>query len=186
MKRFMPGLVTLAVMGVVAWAGLRRQADRDSPLGSNVELADPIEARIHSLFQSARGGDVAAYLAAFDDSMRARIEREVDEKGRDVFRSALQQAARSRKSRAVFAPVRDSDDVASVVVETVYADHNERQTYRLGWKSGGWLITDVTTLRGQQPPSRFGATASFQEPEGVPVQASGFPDDIASPIERIP
>ena len=102
------------------------------------------------------------------------------------FAAALQQAARSRKSRAVFAPVRDGDDVVSVVVETVYRDHNERQTYRLGWKPRGWLVTEVTTLRGHQPPSRFGATASFQEPEGVPVQTAGFPDDIASPTERIP
>ena len=186
MKRFLPGLLTLVVMGVVAWAGLRRQADGDGPHGPDTELSDPVEARVHSLLQSARDGDVAAYLAAFDDPMRARIEREVDEKGRDTFRSVLQQAARSRKSRAVFASVRDGDDIASVVVETVYPDHNERQTYRFGRAPGGWLITDVTTLRGQEPPSRYGATATFQEPEGIPVQAPGFPDDIAGSREPNP
>jgi hypothetical protein len=186
MKRILPGLLTLAVMGVVAWTGLRRHSEREGPQRQDVELSDPAEARLHSLLQSARDGDVAAYLAAFDEPIRARIEREIDEKGRDAFVAALRQAARSRKSRAVFAAVREGDDVASVVVEMVYPGHNERQTYRLCRKPEGWLVTDVTTARGQQPPSKLGAPATFQEPEGVPVQTAGFPDDVAASGEVNP
>lgn len=186
MKRILPGLLTIVVMGVVSWAGLRPHPRREGLQSTEIELSDPAEARVHSLLQSARDGDVAAYVDAFDQPIRARIEREIDEQGATAFAAALRQAAQSRKSRAVFAPVREGDDVASVVVETVYVDHNERQTYRLGRKPEGWLITGVTTVRGQQPPSRFGATATFQEPEGVPVQAAGFPDDVASSRESNP
>jgi hypothetical protein len=179
MKRILPAVLTFALMGVVAWNGLRRHSQRGDLQWQEVELSDTAEARVHSLLRVARDGDVVAYLAAFDGSIRGRIEREIDEKGRDTFAAALRRSARSRKSRAVFAAVQERDHVASVVVESVYLDHNERQTYRLGRRAAGWFVTDVTTLRGQQPPTQFGAPATFQEPEGVPVQAVGFPDDVA-------
>jgi hypothetical protein len=180
MKRILAALLTFALMGVAAWNGQRRHSERTAGLQSpELELSDTAEARVHSLLRIARDGDVAAYLDAFDEPIRGRIEQEIVEKGRDTFAAALRRSARSRKSRAVFAAVQEGDDVASVVVEFVYLDHNERQTYRLGRRPAGWLVTDFTTLRGQQPPTQFGAPATFHEPEGVPVQAAGFPEDIA-------
>jgi hypothetical protein len=186
MKRVLPALLSLALMGIVAWNGLRRHSEREGLESQNLELADTAEGRVHSLLRIAREGDIAAYVAAFDETLRARIEREIGEKGKDAFVAALRRSAQSRKSRAVFAAVQEGDDVASVIVESVYLDHNERQTYRLSRKSGGWLVADVTAVRGQQPPSQFGAPATFEMPEGVPVQAAGFPADIASPRESNP
>jgi hypothetical protein len=186
MKRILPGFLTLIVMGVIAWAGLRRPFEREAPREKDVEFASPAEAQVHSLLRSAREGDVAAYLATFDRPLRARIEREIDEQGRDSFVAALRQAARSRKSRAVFAPVPEGDDLVSVVVESVYPDRNERQTYRLGQRPEGWLVTEVTTVRGHEPTSKFGSPASFQEPEGVPVPTNLFADENAFPGRSTP
>ena len=56
-----------------------------------------------------------------------------------------------------------------MVVEAVYPDRNERQTYRLERADGNWLVADVETVRAHQPRARFGAPATFREPEGVPV-----------------
>jgi hypothetical protein len=173
MKRVIPGLLTLALMGVVAWAGLRRPAVPRESLG-NVEAAiAPAEARVHALLESAREGDVAAYLAAFDGPIRQRFERAIEERGREAFAADLRRAARSRKSRAVFAAELDSEGAASVAVETVYPDRIERQTFRLEQRPGGWLVTDVNTVRGREPAARFGSAAGFYEPEGVPVQPLG-------------
>lgn len=186
MKRLLPGLLTLAIMGVITWAGLRRPFDRAGPREQDAELASPAEAQVHALLRYAREGDVAAYLARFDRPIRARIEREIDEQGRSTFAAALRQAALSRKSRAVFAPVPEGDDVVAVVVESVYPDRNERQTYRLGQRPEGWLITDVTTVRSHVPTSKFGAPASFEEPEGIPVPTSLFGEENALPAGSTP
>jgi hypothetical protein len=186
MKSILPGLLTLIVMGLIAWAGLRRPFERDVPREQDVEFSSQAEALVHSLLRSAREGDVAAYLATFDRPLRARIEREIDEQGRDTFAAALRQAARLRKSRAVFAPVPEGDDAVSVVVETVYPDRNERQTYHLGQRPEGWLVTEVTTARGHEPTSKFGSPAGFQEPEGVPVPTNLFADENAFPRRSTP
>jgi hypothetical protein len=180
MKKTLAGLLTVTLMGFVTWAGLRGNFERTRDLSAGVGATDTPEGRVQALLQSARVGDDGAYLASFDEPMRARITRRIEEQGRDAFVAALRQAVRSRKSHAVFAAAPEGD-AASVVVEMVYADHNETQTYQLSRSSDAWLVTNVTTARGQLPPSRFGATASFQDPEGLPVNGPTFADDIAAP-----
>jgi hypothetical protein len=172
MKRFMAGVLTVAIMGLLAWSGIRRPPAAQGPAEIAAEAANPAEARVHALLESAWKGDVAAYLDAFDGPMKSRLEREVDERGRDAFAADLRTAARSRKSHAVFAAEPDGDETARVVVETVYPDRNERQTYRIDRKPGGWLVTEVETIRSHQPKARFGDQADYQAPEGVPVQTT--------------
>ena len=113
---------------------------------------------------------MSAYLDCFRGPLRDRLRREVDERGRDAFAADLRRAARSRKSHAVFAVEPEGEDAARVTVETVYPDRNERQTYHLTREGGGWLVVDVETVRSQVPKAKYGTQASYQEPEGVPVQ----------------
>jgi hypothetical protein len=87
-----------------------------------------------------------------------------------VFADDLKRAARSRKSHAIFAVEPEGNVTARVTVETVYPDRNERQTYHLAQEAGGWLVNDVETVRSRVPKSRYGMPASYEEPEGVPVQ----------------
>ena len=126
--------------------------------------------RLGSLLESAWNGDVAGYLDCFSGPLRERLEREVNERGRDVFAADLKRAARSRKSHAIFAVEPEGAAAARITVETVYPDRNERQTYHLAQETGGWLVNDVETVRSQVPKARYGMPASYQEPEGVPVQ----------------
>jgi hypothetical protein len=177
-KRIVAGLLTAAMMGALLWSGLRRPAGRTGAETSRADLPDPVEARLNTLLDDAWRGDVSSYLNDFAGQLRARLEREADERGRAAFAADLQRTARSRKSHAIFAVEPEGEGAARITVETVYPDRNERQTYHLAQDRGVWLVTDVETVRSQVPKARFGTAASYQEPEGVPVQglaAQGVP-----------
>jgi hypothetical protein len=175
MKRILAGLLTVALMGLLIRSGLKAPGPRGTdraPADLASESSGPLagaESKVLALLADASSGDVSAYLAAFGPTLRERLGREAEEKGREAFAGSLRAAARARKSHAVFAPEADGPDAARVVVESVYPDRNERQTYRLERAEGGWRILDVETVRAHRPQVKFGAPATFREPEGVPV-----------------
>jgi hypothetical protein len=186
MRRALAAIVTVALMGLLLRSGLRDPGPGGTAGGpplspDSTESAPGPEVRVRALLADASAGDVPGYLAAFAPALRARFGREADEKGRDAFAGALREAAKARKSHAVFAPEADGPDAARVVVEAVYPDRIERQTYRLERVGGDWLIADVETVRGHRPPARFGTPASYQEPEGVPVEVPAGEEE--PPIE---
>ncbi len=169
MRRLAAGALTVLLMGILAWSGLRRPVTEPVRSSGESPVSNPAEARIRSLLESAWEGNVTEYLAAFDGPMRQRLEREVGEKGREAFATSLRTAARSRKSHAVFAAEAEGEDSARVTVETVYPDRNERQTYRIDRRPEGWLVTDVETVQAHEPKAKYGTPANYQEPEGPPV-----------------
>jgi hypothetical protein len=183
-KRTIAAVLTVLVMGVWLWVGGRRSAGPAGtgapgpvvvPAPTAIETASPAEARVQALLESARRGDVAAYLDAFAGPLRARLEREADERGRDRFAADLRAAARSRKSHALFSAEPDGPASALVTVEAVYPDRNESQTYRVArdGEAGPWLVTEVETVRSRQPKAKYGSPAAFVAPEGNPVQGAG-------------
>ena len=184
MSRVLAGILTVALMGLLLWSGLRRPAAPPDDGTRVAEADDPAagaEQRLQALLAGARDGDVSAYLDAFAGPLRQRLQREVDEQGRDAFAAELRRAARARKSHAVFAPEPEGPDTVRIAVESVYPDRNERQTYRLDKTPDGWFVTDVDSVRGHTPMAKFGTPASFQEPEGVPV-----PTDPSSASDPAP
>jgi hypothetical protein len=172
-------------MGALLWSGARRvgpnaPGERTAAAPAGLPLTEartggvsPAEERVQALLASAAEGDVPGYLAAFTGPLKHRLAREVDERGRAVFADDLRRAALARKSHAVFAAEPDGPDAARVTVEAVYADRNERQTYRLERGGTDWLVSGVETLKGHQPSSKYGSPAVFVAPEGVPVPAQG-------------
>ena len=170
LSKTLAALATVLLLALLLWSG----ASRPGVPSSRPDEADPAEARIHALLQSAWDGDVDSYLGSFDGPLRHRLEREVAERGRSAFAADLKAAARARKSHAVFAVEPESDAAARVTVETVYPDRNERQTYHLASAPAGWLVTEVETVRSLTPKAKFGAPATYQEPEGAPVQSGAL------------
>jgi hypothetical protein len=178
MKRVIAGLGTAVVMGVLLWSGVRRPplSVRAPEPSAPVEFesswiaTSPAEARVHELLALASRGDVAGYLAAFSGPLKARLEREVEERGRSGFADDLRKATQSRKSHAVFASEPDGPGAARVTVEAVYPDRNERQTYRVEQTAAGWLVVEVETVKSHQPQSKYGAPAVYAAPEGMPLQ----------------
>jgi hypothetical protein len=119
----------------------------------------------------AREGDLSGYLDRFNGPFRERLDHEVAAKGREAFAEELRKAAQTRKSHAIFAPEPDGDDVMRITVESVYPDHNERQTYRLERTGSDWSVTDVETVRAVTPAAKYGTPADYFAPEGPPVES---------------
>jgi hypothetical protein len=186
MKRIIAGIMTVALMGLLLWNGRgRTSGGTGAPEATGAGIVadpgavnavanepDPAELRLNALLEGAWRGDVAGYLDCFGGPLRDRLGREVEERGRDAFAEDLRRSARSRKSHAVFGVEPEGEDAARITVETVYPDRNERQTYHLARDpaAGRWLVVDVENARGRVPRAKFGAAATFREPEGVPVQ----------------
>ena len=103
--------------------------------------------------------------------LHARLAREADELGRDVFALRLRRAGLARKSHAIFAPEPDGDrpDAARITVESTFADRIERQTFRLERTDSGWLVTEIETAREHVPKTPLGSLATYEEPEAAPV-----------------
>ncbi len=171
MRPIVAGILTALILVAMLVMGSRTGVKIDTPAPQGTEIgASPAEETVRSLLRSGQEGDVAAYLAAFTGPLMARLEREVEGRGRSTFADDLKRAAAARKSHAIFAAEPDGDAAARVAVETVYPDRNERQTYRVEKTADGWRVADVATVMSLQPAARFGAPASYIAPEGVPVQ----------------
>src|SRR5260370_42690039 len=110
MKRFTAAILTVAMMGLLLWSGLRRGPSTTStspsaPLASSspTNLGSPAEAAIRALLESGRRGDVPGYLSAFTGALHNRLGPDVDERGLEAFADDLRRPARAPKSHAVFA-----------------------------------------------------------------------------------
>lgn len=127
--------------------------------------------RIELLLARAQSGDVPGYLSSFSGALRARLERQVEERGLEAFAAELRRFGELQTSHAVFAaePAAGHPEFARVVVETVFPDRNERRTYHLERFGREWLITEVERARDEVPKNAVGSWATYNEPEGVPV-----------------
>ncbi len=58
------------------------------------------------------------------------------------------------------------------MIETVYPDRNERQTYRLARTPSGWLVAAVDPVRSRSPEEKYGSPAGLVGTEAPPVLAA--------------
>jgi hypothetical protein len=188
MSRVLAGAITSMIMGVMVWVALHRSSSQTDPAagsGSDSRLHDSLPSsrelatrarlqratdRVEILLASVRDGDVSTYFGCFGGTLRARLKREADELGGDIFAARLRSSGEARKSHAVFAPEPDMEhlDRVRITVESALANRLERQTFCLEQASGGWLITDVETAREHVPRYLLGSLAAFEQPEGIP------------------
>jgi hypothetical protein len=124
---------------------------------------------VRGLLAAARAGEVGVYLDAFAGPLRDRLERDRATRGDAAVAGELRTAAAARRGHAVYAAEPDGPDAATVVVESVYASHNERQTYRLERRDEAWKVVSVLATRALRPDRATGSPATFEAPEGIPV-----------------
>ncbi len=183
-RRIVAGALTVVLMGVILARGTR--GPRARPAADRRAVSDPArspEECVRRVIEAARAGDVATYLDAYAEPLRSRIAREADEAGRSRFAEDLRRVAGSRKGFALYAPEPDGPDAVRIEFEAIYPDRNERQAYRLERGPAGWRIAGVGPIRGREPPDRFGATARYKAPEGVPIEGvePSDPDEDPEP-----
>jgi hypothetical protein len=190
MRRIFAGAITIGVVSLMAWVGLRGPVTSSGLVlgkaggfrvesNSSFDKATSLDPsgfqdasdRIEGLLASARDGDVDGYLSALGGSLRSRLEREAGEHGRAAFAARLRKAGRARMSHAIFAPepALENRDAVRITVESTFADRLERQTYHLERVGNVWLAVAVEAARERIPRNLPGSLASFEEPEGIPV-----------------
>lgn len=178
MKPLVAALLTLAILAAMLAIGSRQGERKNEP---NAQPADsetnPTEEVIRVLIRAADAGDVDSYLAAFDGPLKARIGREIEVRGREIFAAELKRAADARKGHAIYAAEPEDADTAKVAVESIYPDRIERQLYRVVRSAEGWKVAEVATVRTLQPLYRFGTS--------VNPAASGDAEPKVSPTPRV-
>jgi hypothetical protein len=181
-RRVVAGILTVGLLGLILGIGGRRPSAGRG--GSRSDATDPAgtpEARLSRFIEDARAGDVDGYLDAFAEPIRSRVAREADEVGRPAFADVLRRASETRKGYALHAPEPDGPDAVRIALESVYTDRNVRQVYRLERDQDGWRIAAIEEARGREPAARFGSPATYQEPEGVPVEGVDPPESSEYP-----
>jgi hypothetical protein len=193
MRRILAGSLTAIIMGFLIWnsvgrsTALRHAANsggEDSRFQKSAKYQEAT-ACIERLLESARKGDVFSYLNAFGGPLRERLERQADERGRDVFALRLRRAGLARKSHAIFAPrpAGDRGLAASITVESTFSDRLERQTFQLERAAGGWLVAEIESAGERASAKPIGALATYDEPEGAPVELR--PDEtVGEPTKK--
>jgi len=167
LKRWIAGLITAALIVTVLVIAQQR-----GPSPRNTPAAESPEACIKRMFNAAKQGDVETYLDCFTGSERERLERELAGQPKEAFARSLVEAVESLKGRADFEGDADGDSKSSWIVDRVYANRIERQTYHLVRESNVWRIHSVETATSFQPDKPYG-TPVYELPSGEETMDTG-------------
>ena len=177
MKSILAGTLTAVFLTLMVYLGMRGPVrEPDSPAPVEEAGPHPAEETVRNLIRFGDEGDVENYLESFVGRLRADLEREVMEKGRESFADELIRASSARKSHVVYTAEPENQKSARVVFEAVHADRNERQTYRVVRSSDDtWRISGVSEVKGRQPSSKFGAEVAPVEPDARTAETPPTP-----------
>jgi len=146
-RKLVAFLITAALAaGGVWWS--RRQA--------SVKAPEEPESAIWRMLDASRGGDAASYLDCFTGGMRAQLETTARGMTSPKFSEYLRESMGRVKGVAVYDVARGGPTEASLVVEYVYQDQNERQRMSLRMVAGTWRIETAEASQRIQPLIPYG------------------------------
>lgn len=121
---------------------------------------------VFTLFQKAKAGDVQAYLACFDDELRASVEASKRDVGYAAFRHHIMRIGEVVKGISVTEDRTDATEVR-LRVELVYADRpqNDVQTFTVVRRGSQWLIASISPAEQLKMPVPYGTPAYPTETE---------------------
>ena len=150
MKKGLAILITvLLIAGAILFSYRQRKSDPEEP-----------ETVIWRMLEHSRTGDVQAYLDSFSASTRAQLEATAREMTFAGFSDYLKESSARVKGVAVYEVRRMGEDRATLVVEYVYKDRNERQRLGLKRQGGRWCIEWEETSQRVQPLVPYGKPAT--------------------------
>ena len=142
-------VVLVGALGIVLGrsSGWRASAIRDQvsqiSLKPQPRLDPTPQDVIYGMLDSARAGDVKAYLANYAGQMTAALQQSIAETGEPNFAQYLKDSNAAIKGVAITEPQPLTDTQVKVRVEYVYQDRNEAQFMYLDKQDGRWRITRV-------------------------------------------
>lgn len=154
--------LALAIVAAVAvW--VRRRPPTSSP----VRDEDQMDRCITQMLQAAQDGDVRRYLDCFTDELLAKLAARLEKGNAEAAAAELRSGQAELKSYVTTDWQRVSDDEATLILERVYTNYNERHRVRLRRSRAGWKIAEMTPLESYAPEIPYG-TPVFQLPEVGP------------------
>ncbi len=145
-KKVLALVVTAGLIGGAIFLSNRRREGR----GENPESA------LWQMLDQSRAGNVDGYLACFTGSTRAQLEATVRSMTPSLFAEYLRESTSKIKGVAVFDAQRPAEGLATLTVEYVYSDRNERQRMKLRLEHGVWKIESTDASRRIQPVIPYG------------------------------
>jgi hypothetical protein len=139
-KRRTAQLLTLVVLALALGIGVMRKTGWRLPESKPAEEAQAPQDAVYSMLDSARSGDVKAYLAHYTGPMEAALRQAIAESTESAFAKYLRDSQAAIKGVAVSEPEITNGTEAKIRVEYVYEDRNEIQTMYLDRVSSGWKI----------------------------------------------
>lgn len=136
-------IVAVAIAGgLLAWSGWRESAEGE-PAGEKTSVT--IDERLTRLMDAAQRGDADTWQACF-------IDRQPNARPALLKRTHGDLKGYAVLERRIIKPERE----AVVVLEKVFAEHNERYGVRLRNVDGDWKIVTMTPLEKKAPKTRYG------------------------------
>jgi hypothetical protein len=108
------------------------------------------------MLEQSRAGSVEGYMNCFTGSMREQLE--VTARGMTLprFSEYLRESIEKVKGVAVYDVQRSGEGAATLVVEYVYQDQNERQRMSLRKEGESWRVESAEPSRRIQPVIPYG------------------------------
>ncbi len=138
-------LTVLLVVGSILFSFWQRKKTPEEP-----------EAVVWRMMEHSRWGNVQGYLECFTGSLRAQLETASREMTVARFSEYLKQSSARVKGIAVYDTQRPGDHQASLTVEYVYPDQNEKQRLGLRLEKGVWRIESTEVSQRIQPLIPYG------------------------------
>jgi hypothetical protein len=144
--RFLAFVLTLALVAGAVVLSYRKTA----------KTPEEPENVIWRLLDHSRAGSVDRYMDCFTGSMRQQLE--VTARGMSLPRFAeyLKESIEKVKGVAVYDVQRSGEAAATLVIEYVYQDQNERQRMILRKEGESWRIESAEPSRRIQPVIPYG------------------------------
>ena len=146
-KESVARVITVGVLaGALGFVALRNRPSAASPAlvaATAPALETPVQDAVYAMFESAKAGNVSAYVEAYGGSLKGSIEQSLAEQGGEKFAAYLRAQTQAVKGLAVQEPRKLSEAQARIQVEYVYQDRNETQWLTLDKSAGAWKITRI-------------------------------------------
>ena|SRR5436309_15457956 len=146
MKKALAFVMTILLAGAAVWWSYRQRA----------RTPEEPESAVWRMLDASRNGDRAAYLECFEGAMRAQLETTARAMTPPRFSEYLRESVSRVKGVAVYDVARAGPGQASLVVEYVYQDQNERQRMVLKMTQGTWRIESAEASQRIQPLIPYG------------------------------
>jgi hypothetical protein len=111
---------------------------------------------VYRMIDTARDGDVRAYLGCFTGDMQTTLRQIAAEKGEPALASYIRNFNGSVKGVAIQEPQSIAEREVRMRVEFVYKDRNEAQIYYLEQTGGSWKIARQENAEGVKTPVPYG------------------------------